>query len=77
MEAFYIPLGMLVFGAIFVYSAVRRVQKKLDPSQNPTKWTYINELGGYFFLGILMVLFSIAWVFAIFTGTSILRSAIP
>lgn len=38
-----------------IWLAVRRLQKKLGADARPTTWTYINELGGYIVVGIIII----------------------
>lgn len=49
----------VVYG-VALYSAIRRLQKRLGPDANPTVWTYVNELGGYLVVGIVGVI-SFVW----------------
>ncbi|MBD3674528.1 MAG: hypothetical protein HUJ26_13480 [Planctomycetaceae bacterium] len=46
---------LLAYG-IFLYSAIKRLQKKLGQDVKPTLWTYANELGGYLVVGLLILI---------------------
>ena len=61
-ESLAFGLGAAVVGFLLTYSAIRRVKNKLDPANKPTRWQYINELGGYFFIGIILLINAIVSV---------------
>lgn len=46
--------GMAVW-FLGIWLAIRRLQKKLGADTRPTVWTYINELGGYILVGIIII----------------------
>ena len=54
-ELVMLPLSVSLVGGLFLYFAIRRVQKKLDPANKPTTWEFINELGGYALLGVILL----------------------
>jgi hypothetical protein len=70
LESLLAIAGPLLIGGLFVFFAVRRVRKNLDPANMPTKWQVINELGGYFVVGIVLVLYSlvafVTWIVRLF-----------
>lgn len=45
-----------------IWLAIRRLQKKLGADASPTVWTYINELGGYIVVGIMIIVFLLVTV---------------
>jgi uncharacterized iron-regulated membrane protein len=53
------PLGVCIVGGLILYFAVRRVQKKLDPVNKPTTWEFINELGGYALLAVILIAYAV------------------
>lgn len=55
----FFVLAAVLYGVV-LYSAIRRLQKKLGPDANPTVWTYVNELGGYLVVGIIGMI-SFVW----------------
>ena len=55
LELIMLPFSVCIVGGLFLYFAIRRVQKKLDPANKPTTWEFINELGGYALLGVIMI----------------------
>jgi hypothetical protein len=46
-------IGIVAFG---IWSAIRRLQKKLSSDAKPTAWTYLNEFGGYIVVGAVLLL---------------------
>ena len=52
-------LATSLVGWLILYSAIRRVQKKLDPANKPTTWEYINELGGYALVAVILIVSSL------------------
>jgi len=52
-------LGPIAVAGVFLYFAVRRVRKKLDPANKPTTWQFINELGGYAVLAAIFLLYAV------------------
>ena len=68
-EILMIPVCFLIFG-LFVYSLVRRLRKKLGPASKPKVWNYINELGGYFVVGLIILVAAVASLISgLFGGT--------
>ena len=50
-------LGLLItfaFWACLLAAAVWRLRQRLSPEAKPTLWTYVNELGGYLVVGLLL-----------------------
>jgi hypothetical protein len=47
-------LCVLVWASLLA-AAIRRLRNKLSPESKPTLWTYVNELGGYFLVGALVI----------------------
>ena len=52
-----------VFCVLFVLSGIKRVRRKLDPSKTPSLWAYVNELGGYIFVGLLLGVATVTWIY--------------
>lgn len=52
-------IGVLIVWGVLLWSAVRRLQQRLDPKNAPSAWTYVNELGGYFVVGVMLVIWFI------------------
>ena len=52
-------LATSLVGWLILYSAIRRVRKKLDPANKPTTWEYINELGGYAVIAVVLIVSSL------------------
>ena len=57
-EFIAMPLGLCIVGGLILYFAVRRVQKNLDPASKPTTWEFINELGGYALLAVILIAYA-------------------
>ena len=68
IELILLPLGVLLFGMTLISQAVRRLRQKLREESNPTIWTYVNELGGYFVVGVFLVVMISAWWIAGMAG---------
>ena len=68
LELLMLPLGVLLFFAAFVYPAIRRLQQKLGPDAKPTIWTYINELGGYLVVGLIILIIVVVRILAVLFG---------
>lgn len=58
-EFIAMPLGMCIVGGLILYFAVCRVRKKLDPANKPTTWEFINELGGYALLAVILIAYAL------------------
>ena len=52
-------LCVLIVWGISLWSAVQRLRKQLDPQTKPTLWTYVNELGGYLVVGLLVAIWGL------------------
>jgi hypothetical protein len=63
VELVLLPVGAFLVFAVFVFSAVRRLQAKFGPEEQPNLWTYLNELGGYIAVAILLLG---AWIASLF-----------
>lgn len=56
---------LIIAGAIFVglaliASAVFRLRKKLSAEEKPTFKTYVNEVGGYVVVGVILLIVGVA-----------------
>ena len=52
--------GSMLVGIALIASAITRVRKKLAVEAKPTLGTYLNELGGYVVVGVILILISLA-----------------
>ena len=64
-EFIAVPLSVCIVGGLMLYFAIRRVQKKLGSENKPTTWRFINELGGYALLAVILIAYSL---FTFFNG---------
>lgn len=55
-ESQLIFLGAIGVGAVLIWSGMARLRKKLGDVTQPTLMTYVNELGGYVIVAILVVI---------------------
>ena len=46
-------IGMALSG-LYIYFEIKRINRKLSPENKPSRWQFINELGGYFVLGVII-----------------------
>lgn len=56
-----IVLSVFTVWGLLVWSAIARIQEKLSDSESPTFSTYVNELGGYVLVGIVLLIAAIAY----------------
>ncbi len=56
-----IALSALIVWGLLLWSAVARLQEKLSDAESPTFSTYVNELGGYVLVGIVLLVVAIAY----------------
>ena len=54
-----VPLSVCIVGGLMLYFAIRRVQKKLGSENKPTTWDFINELGGYALIAVILIAYSL------------------
>ena len=64
-EFIAMPLSVCIVGGLMLFFAIRRVQKKLGSGNKPTTWEFINELGGYALLAVILIAYSL---FTFFNG---------
>ena len=63
-----VEIAFVIAGVRVIYSSVVRLQKKLDPANKPTILTYINELGAYLIMGVLLVVIGVLGLFLLVSG---------
>lgn len=52
----FIIASVIGIVAFVIWSAIRRLKKKLSSDTKPTAWTYLNEFGGYIVVGAVLLL---------------------
>ena len=63
-----VEIAFVIAGVRVIYSSVVRLQKKLDPANKPIILTYINELGAYLIMRVLLVVIGVLGLFLLVSG---------
>lgn len=69
MSETVILLGVFTVAVALILAPVLRLRKKFGPDTKPTIWTCVNELGGYAFVGVVVLILMIGWLISRLLGS--------
>ena len=65
-EAILACLIPMLIGAGLIYMGVRRAKRQSERLKSPTRWDYLNQAGGYFIVGGIVLAFGALRLIGVF-----------